>query len=328
MNLDKNIRWGILGCGKIAHKFAEDLSSIPNAKLYAVASRNLQKAQDFASIHEQTPIITFGSYEELCKDNAIDVIYIATPHVFHYENTLMCLNYKKAVLCEKPFAMNCAQVKEMIRMAKKHDVFLMEALWTYFLPHYTHVLNLIQSKKFGSVKSITADFGFDAPFDEDSRLFDKKLGGGSLLDVGIYPLFAALSILGYPKNISAEAKIGKTEVDETCTIQLDYGSGVTASLFSAITQKTDTTAVIELEKGTIHINSRFHEPSSITIIEGKQSKCITFDVTTNGYNFEAMHVQEMLIQNRTESTLMTFAKSKQLIRLLDTVREKIDLKYD
>jgi len=301
MNLDKNIRWGILGCGKIAHKFAEDLSSIPNAKLYAVASRNLQKAQDFASIHEQTPIITFGSYEELCKDNAIDVIYIATPHVFHYENTLMCLNYKKAVLCEKPFAMNCAQVKEMIRMAQKHDVFLMEALWTYF---------------------------FDAPFDEDSRLFDKKLGGGSLLDVGIYPLFAALSILGYPKNISAEAKIGKTEVDETCTIQLDYGNGVTASLFSAITQKTDTTAVIELEKGTIHINSRFHEPSSITIIEGKQSKCITFDVTTNGYNFEAMHVQEMLIQNRTESTLMTFAKSKQLIRLLDTVREKIDLKYD
>ncbi len=325
MNEERNIRWGILGCGKIAHKFAEDLCTISNASLHAVASRSLQKALEFGNIYK-TPI-AYGSYTELYEDDAIDVIYIATPHVFHYENTLMCLEHKKAVLCEKPFAMNQMQVKEMITVAKTNKVFLMEALWTYFLPHYRYVLNLIQSKELGEVKSLKADFGFSTTFDPNGRIFNKKLGGGSLLDVGIYPLFAALSILGYPEKTEAQATIGKTGVDETCTMQLQYNKGVTATLFSAITQKTDTEAIIEFENGTIQINSRFHEPSSISIIKDGESKLIEFDVPTNGYSFEAIHVQEMLLQGQTESTIMTFEKSLELIKLLDTVRDKIKLQY-
>ncbi|WP_109300617.1 Gfo/Idh/MocA family protein [Aquimarina sp. AU474] len=325
MNLNKNVNWGILGCGKIAHKFAEDLLTVPNATLYAVASRTEKKAQDFGNSYGVTN--NYGSYNQLTKDPNIDVIYIATPHVFHYENTLLCLNHKKAVLCEKPFAMNQEQVEEMIQTAIKNNVFLMEALWTYFLPHYKYVLDLIASKKFGAVKSLQADFGFAATFSPNERLFNKALGGGSLLDVGIYPLFAALSIIGYPEHITAKASFGKTQVDETCTVDLLYKNEVNASLHCAITKKTKTEAIIELENGTIHINSRFHEPSSITIITENESKLIEFEVKTNGYSYEAIHVQEMILKNRTESTIMTFEKSRQLIKLLDTVRAKIGLSY-
>ncbi|WP_024769130.1 Gfo/Idh/MocA family protein [Aquimarina macrocephali] len=326
MHLKRSIKWGIIGCGKIAHKFANDLKAVPNAILYAVASRDLKKAQDFGKKYQTSTC--YENYEALSIDPNIDVIYIATPHVFHYENTLMCLANKKAVLCEKPFAMNTAQVEEMITAAKKNNVFLMEALWTYFLPHYTYVLDVVTSNELGKVKMLKADFGFTTSFDPEGRVFNKKLGGGSLLDVGIYPLFAALSILGYPEEINAQATIGKTGVDEDCSIQLQYKNGATASLFSAVTKETDTTATLEFEKGTIIINSRFHEPSSITILKEGKSERIEFKVTTNGYNYEAIHVQEMLLQNHKESTVMSFEKSLQLINLLDTVREKIKLHYD
>ncbi|WP_062059342.1 Gfo/Idh/MocA family protein [Aquimarina longa] len=325
MNVEKTINWGILGCGKIAHKFAKDLEFVPNAKLYAVASRTIEKAKDFG--HNYHVSNCYGDYETLSKDPNIDVIYIATPHVFHYENTIMCLTHKKAVLCEKPFAMNANQVKEMIALAKKNNVFLMEALWTYFLPHYRYVIDIITSKKLGEVKTLKADFGFSMSFDPSSRVFNKSLGGGSLLDVGIYPLFTALSTLGYPDEIIATATLGKTGVDEDCTVALHYANGATASLYSAVIKETSTEAILELEKGTILINSRFQEPSSVTITKNGKSELIEFEVPTNGYNFEAIHVQEMLQQNRTESTIMSFEKSLQLITLLDTVRNQIGLHY-
>ncbi len=325
MTSKRIVKWGILGCGKIAHKFAEDLLTIPSAKLFAVASRNVNKARDFAAKYNIP--VSYDSYEALCKDLEIDIIYIATPHPLHHQNTMMCLRNNKAVLCEKPFAMNSNQVEEMISLAKKKNIFLMEALWTYFLPHYQYVLDKIKSKELGEVKSLKADFGFASAFNPDSRIFNKDLGGGSLLDVGIYPLFAALTILGYPEEIIAKATFGKTGVDETCTMQLLYKNNVTASLFSAITLKTDTRAIIELENGTITINSRFHEPSSITIEKNGKSDTITFKSNTNGYNFEAIHAQEMLSKNRIESTLMTFEKSRLLIQLLDAVRKEIGLQY-
>ncbi|TSE08803.1 Gfo/Idh/MocA family protein [Aquimarina algiphila] len=321
-----SIKWGIIGCGKIAHKFAEDLITIPNSVLHAVASRDLVKAKDFGKTYGA--FSCYGSYEELVLNPDVDVIYIATPHVFHFENTLMCLHHKKAVLCEKPFAMNIAQVTEMITVAKENQVFLMEALWTYFLPHYQYVLDLVKSKELGAIKSLKADFGFVSSFDPNGRMFNKKLGGGSLLDVGIYPLFAALSILGYPEEIDAKATFGETGVDDTCSMQLHYKDNVTASLFSAITQQTNTEAILEFEQGTISINSRFHEPSSVSITKNGTTKTIEFPGDTNGYSFEAIHVQEMLAQNRIESTVMTFEKSLQLIKLLDSVRNKIGLHYD
>ncbi|MHA7057149.1 Gfo/Idh/MocA family protein [Aquimarina sp. M1] len=317
--------WGIIGCGKIAHKFAEDLTTVPDAKVYAVASRNLKKAEDFGKMYNATQY--YGSYEEVAINPDVDIIYIATPHVFHFENTIMCLQQKKPVLCEKPFAMNISQVEEMIAIAKSNNTFLMEALWTYFLPHYNYVMQIIASNELGKIRNLKADFGFAGTYNPENRLFNKKLGGGSLLDVGIYPLFAALTLLGYPNKIEANASFSNNGIDENCSISLIYEENVKASLYCSITQKTNTEAIIELEEGTISINSRFHEPSSITITINGISTLYEFPVHTNGYSFEAIHVQEMLRLGNTESTIMTFSKSLEMIRLLDAVRDKINLTY-
>jgi len=321
----KTYKWGIIGPGKIAHKFAAGLTEVPGAELYAVASRSVAKAEEFAEEFNTTKF--YGSYEELVKDEAVDIIYIATPHVFHHEHTLLCLKNKKAVLCEKPFAMNKEQVNEMILTAKKKNIFLMEALWTYFLPHYQYVLELVKSEKFGKITGLEADFGFEAPYLPEKRLFNKDLGGGSLLDIGIYPVFAALTLLGKPDTISAKAEFRETGVDESCSIVFNYQNGVRAHLLSTIDKTTTTTATINFEKARLTINRRFHEPTSVTILHNNQEETISFDVNTNGYNFEAEHVQQMLAQARTESTVMSFEKSLELIGLLDEIREKIGLFY-
>ncbi len=318
-------RWGILGCGKIAHEFSQDLLKTEGGLLHAVGSRNLEKATQFKDTYQA--IKAYGTYEELAQDPDIDIVYIATPHMFHKEHTLLCLQYGKAVLCEKAFAMNGQEVEEMIAFAKAKNTFLMEALWTHFLPHYTFVLDLVHSKKLGDITHLEADFGFDAPYNASSRLYNKSLGGGSLLDVGIYPVFAALSLIGVPEAINATATIGPTGVDHNCTITLDYKNSVKAQLYSAINKNTSTTCHITLEKGKIHINSRFHEPTRVTVITDGNSQTHEFPVSVLGYHYEILHCQEMLSQNKTESPIMTFEKSRQLIHILDQIREKIGVHY-
>ena len=320
----KSYKWGIIGLGKIAHKFAEDLQKVEGAELYAVASRSLEKAEEFAEKFEVGK--RYGSYEELAQDPEVDVIYIATPHVFHYENSMLCIRNKKSVLCEKPMGVNEQQVQEMIAAAKQENVFLMEALWTHFLPHYKYVLNLVETQKFGKLKELTADFGFEAPFNTEKRLFNKELGGGSLLDIGIYPVFTALTLLGEPESINAKATIGDTGVDEDCEITFNYPNAK-ANLSSTIRKTTATEAQLIFEEAEVLIKSRFHEPTSIYIKEEGKEETRGFDVESIGYNFEATHVQEMLSENRTESTVMTFEKSIQLISLLDKIRKEIDLEY-
>lgn len=323
--MKKQINWGIVGLGKIAGKFAEGLTSAEDAKLYAVASRDREKAVTFAKIHNAP--VAYGSYEQLMKDEKVDVIYIATPHVFHHKLTLDCLNHGKAVLCEKPFSMNAAEADEMINLARSRKVFLMEALWTRFLPHFNFVLDSINSGELGKVKSINADFGFPGEFDKTKRLFNKSLGGGSLLDIGIYPVFLAYSILGKPVEIEARAKFTETGVDSECDITFKYASGVKADLFSTFSKKTSTTAAILLEKGKLILNSRFHEPTSVTIISEGKEETKDFGVITNGYNFEAAHVTKMLQQEKIESDIWSLEKTKDLMKLLDQIREKIGLVY-
>ncbi len=321
----KMFKWGILGAGKIAGKFAEDLKTVPGAELYAVASRDLAKAKEFSE--ENGFNKSYGNYEDLVKDDQVDIIYVATPHVFHFEHTILCLKNKKAVLCEKPFAMNISQVEEMIATAKENNVFLMEAMWTYFLPHYRYVLDLVKSKKYGVLIKLEADFGFTAPYLPEKRLYNKKLGGGSLMDIGIYPVFAALSLMGLPDKISANAKMCSTGVDENCAITFEYEGGKVAALSSTIVETTPTTAKLQFEKAVVHLRSRFHEPTSVLIIREGKEKEVTFEVKTRGYNYEAIHVQKMIEEGRIESTVMTFNKSRQLIRLLDSIREEIGLVY-
>lgn len=322
---DKVINWGIIGCGNIANKFAKDLFTVENATLYAVASRTQEKADAFAL--EYSAKKAYASYEALAKDKNIDAVYIATPHALHKENTLLCLEHGIAVLCEKPFAMNSNEVNEMITKAKEKNVLLMEALWTYFLPHYQYVLDLVKTETYGKILKLEADFGFYRAFNNNARLFNKNLGGGSLLDIGIYPIFSALSTLGMPKNIKADATYFENGADSSCRMTFNYENGATALLKSTLVEDTPTEASFYCEKGTIKINSMFHAPSTVTITSNGKNVTKDFGYNTIGYNYETIHFNELLRQGKTESDVMTFDFSKNLIKLLDDVRSIINLHY-
>lgn len=322
----KHIKWGIIGLGKIAHKFALDLKTVSHCELYAVASRSQKKADDFAILYQAKK--TYQSYSDLAEDPDIDAVYIATPHAFHKEHSLLCLNKGIAVLCEKPFAMNLDEVSEMISVAKAKKALLMEALWTAFLPHFQHALKLLKDKELGDITSLEADFGFSRPFDDDSRLFKKSLGGGSLLDIGIYPIFAALYVLGTPNTIEAQATFFNNGADSSCSMVFNYNNGLKAHLKSTLLEETPTEAQIHCEQGTLILNKRFHQPSSISITSHKNINTINFPTESLGYNYEIEHFNQLLRDGKTESDIMTFKISEQLIRTLDDVRKIINLKYD
>ncbi|MCG9971779.1 Gfo/Idh/MocA family protein [Christiangramia crocea] len=323
--MKKQINWGIIGLGKIANKFATALASVENTKLYAVASRDREKAVVFSEMHNAE--VSYGVYKQLMEDEKVDVIYIATPHSLHYDLTMECIKNGKAVLCEKPFAMNIEEAREMVSLARSKKVFLMEALWTMFLPHYQYLLDIIRSGEYGKVRSIKADFGFEAEFDRNKRMFNKSLGGGSLLDIGIYPIFLAYTILGKPERIEASAEFAETGVDAECEMKFLYPEGVQANLHSSFRKKTPTIAEIELEKAVINLHSRFHEPTLVSIIAKGNEKTKDFEVETNGYNFEAAHVNEMLLEGKMESNKWSLDNTLDLMGLLDEVRQEIGLEY-
>jgi predicted dehydrogenase len=321
----KTIKWGIIGLGNIAHKFAQDLLTVEGCELFAVASRSQEKADEFAFQYKASK--AYNSYEALANDPNIDAVYIATPHVLHKENTILCLKNGIAVLCEKPFAMDATEVYEMIECAKSNNTLLMEALWTYFLPHYQYVLKLIQNKTYGNVLNLYADFGFYRAFDDSKRLFRKSLGGGSLLDIGIYPIFAALSMMGKPKKIEAKATFFENGADSSCDMAFYYPNNVTANLNSSLLEDLSTEAIIYCEEGSILIHKQFHTPTTVTITTNGSSETLNFKCDEFGYNYEIAHFNQLLRYGKTESDIMTFEFSKLLIKTLDDVRKVIGLDY-
>ena len=322
---NKKIRWGILGLGKIAHKFVQDLLTIEDAELYAVASRTQEKADEFADKYSATK--AYASYEDLANDPNVDAVYIATPHVFHKENAMLCLKKGIAVLCEKPFAMNADEVEEMIACAKENNTLLMEALWTCFLPHYQYVLDIVKSEKYGKVLKFEADFGFVIPQDKTSRTYSKSLGGGSLLDIGIYPIFAALSNFGMPNTIEAHGTFFENKTDSSCNMVFHYDNH-DAHLESTFVANTPVEAIFTCEKATIKINRMFHIPTTVSITVDGKDEVKDFSCNTIGYNFEAIHFNQLIRDGKKESDIMTFDFSRNLIKLLDDVSKIIGLKYE
>lgn len=327
MNIPNPIRWGILACGKIAEKFADDLvAHVPDAVVYAVASRDLMKAQIFGQKYEATKI--FNSYQDLVNCPEVDVIYIASPHALHYEHTLLCLNAGKAVLCEKAFAINATMVKEMMTKSKEKNLFLMEAIWTRFHPAIAQTLEIIQSGQIGDIVHIVADFGFKAVYDEEARLFNPSLTGGSLYDIGIYPLFISKLILGNPKEMKAVATFAPTGVDVNTAISLNYENGATASLFSTLNAQTDTTCTIYGSKGKLFLHGRFHETKGITLtITGEEPQVFETERLGHGYSYEAQEVQRCLKLGKTESDKLPLQFSLELMELLCEIRQQIGLVY-
>ena len=323
----KKYNWAIIGLGKIAHKFVQDLLLTEQGNLYAVASRSQEKADTFAQKYKVEK--AFGSYQEMMLDKNIDIVYIATPHVFHCENTLMCLDAGFHVLCEKAFGMNKNEVQSMADKAKEKNLFLMEALWTRFIPSTEKVLEMIVNDVIGDVRLVKADFGFKANFDVNGRLFNKKLGGGSLLDIGIYPVFLSLLTLGKPKNIQAFAQMTSTDVDSTCAMFFEYENGSRAILDSTLESATSIDGWIHGTKSTIKMNSRFHHSERLEIIDLNLNTTETLDIpyVGNGYYHEALEVMECLDNGQTESKKMPLSFSLDLIQTLDEIRETIGLEY-
>ncbi len=322
----RTYNWAILGLGNIARKFAQDLALVPHARLHAVASRSLAKAQAFAADFGGPHAV--GSYEDLLAVPGIDVVYIATPHSEHCAHTLLCLRAGLPVLCEKAFALNSSQAQEMIEAARQRPVFLMEAFWTRFFPAVTHALDLVRAGVIGEVKHLAADFGFAAPYEPTGRLFNPALAGGSLLDIGVYPLFISQLFLGAPAAVRAVATPAGTGVDLNCAVVLAYASGATASVFSTLAATTDNQCILYGTKGQLRLTGRFHAPNGVAVqLLGQEAQPTPCAKEGYGYHYEAAHVQQCLSQGLLESPLLPLAFSQELMRVLDAVRQQIGLRY-
>jgi predicted dehydrogenase len=326
MSTQMIFRWGILGCGKIAGKFAGDLKHSEGGKLVACASRDYSKAQLFALQHDIP--LCFGDYESMLQSDEVDIVYIATPHNMHVAHTLLCTQYTKHVLCEKPLGVNRHQVMDMTTAAKENGVFLMEALWTAFLPAIKEVKHEIEKGIIGDVRHIRADFGFKAVYNPESRLFNPSLAGGSLLDIGIYPIFIAMWLLGMPVEVEASIHKALTGVDDECTMLLTFEEGRTASLHCTVSCDTATTCEITGTEGSIVIPFRFHEQERFTVLrKGVEDAVYQTGITGKGYFHEIEHVHKCLSLGLTESPVMSHGFSLSLIEVMDTIRKKAGIVY-
>ena len=315
-----------MGCGGIATKFAKGLQLVPNAKLFSVGSRSTTKALEFASNFNANK--AYGSYEELAVDPNVDIIYIATPHVYHCENTLLCLEHNKAVLCEKPFAINEKEVLRMVSKAREKQLFLMEAIWTRFFPIIEKTLEIIQSGKIGEVVHVRSDFGYKAAYDLKSRLFSPDLGGGSLLDIGIYPVFLSMLLLGEPDEISAEAALTSENIDETMAFTFKYPGNKIAQMFSTFSSNTEIEAHIYGTKGRIRIHRMWFMSRSLTItMLNDEQETITIDHPGDGYHYEAAEVNKCMQLGMLEHPKLSLDFSIKLIRILDNLRKLCSIKY-
>ncbi|HHH54723.1 MAG TPA: Gfo/Idh/MocA family oxidoreductase [Bacteroidetes bacterium] len=322
--MDRKIKWGIIGLGKIANKFAEDLLLSDNSILYGVASRSLEKAKEFGNKYKAVKY--FDSYEALASDSEIDVVYIATPHTLHFENTMLCLRNGKNVLCEKPMGINLEEVTTMVKEARDRNLFLMEAMWTRFIPSINKMLELIKAGLIGGIVYIKADFGFKGDNNLESRVYSKALGGGSLLDIGIYPVYLSMLLQGSPEEIKAMARWTDTGVDSFCAMLFDHKNSSKSILESTIEADTPTEAYIFGTKGTIRIHSRFHHPEKLTLIR-EEEEVYNLKIKGNGYFYEIEEVENCLFYGKKESDKHSLEDSLKLMEVIDRIKEKIGLCY-
>ena len=318
--------WAILGAGNIARKFAADLRLLPNARLYAVGSRSNERAARFAT--ELGIPHSYGSYTTLAGDPDIDIVYIAARHPGHYPCSLLCLDHGKHVLCEKPVAINGAQFEKMSFRARERGLFFMEALWTRFIPSFIKFRELVNEGKIGVVRIIEADFCLNIPFNPESRIYQPSLGGGSLLDIGIYPVFCALELGSAITGVSASATLSRDDIDTFCSINFTHEQGERSLLCSTIAAPGRNEALIHGSNGMLRLNRWWHTPTSLDFIPPDGDiEHFFFEEPGNGYQYEAAEVMRCLDAGKTESDLWPVEKSRRLIGLLDTIRAQAGIRY-
>lgn len=323
---DKLCNWGVIAPGGIAAKFSQALNGVDGANCHSVASRNIDRANKFATRHGFTNV--HQSYADLASDPEVDAIYIASPHNMHAEQSIMCLNAGKAVLCEKPLTVNRQEAETVLRSAADNNVFYMEAVWTRFLPIYSDIRNWISEGRIGKIQMIDASFGFSMNYHPEHRINNLELAGGALLDLGIYPItFADWVMDSSPATISSMAEIGSTGVDEKNAIQLQYTDGEIATLRSSSTTMLANDAWIYGDKGHIKVPLFWSAESAVlTEANGKETKLVRPHVI-NGYEGEIIEVHRCLANGLKESPKMSQDKSLRVMGIMDEVRRQINLVY-
>ena len=320
------IRWGILGTGGIAHKFAQALEFIPDAELAAVGSRALSSAEAFAK--EFDVPCAHGSYQALVEDPDVDVVYVATVNSWHHKNCLDALRAGKPVLCEKPFMVNSEEAEEVVSLAREKQLFLMEALWTRFIPAFEQARQMWESGVIGDVRVVMSELCFTIDRIPPSHPFNSELAGGSMLDMGAYPIMLAYMLFGEPDTIASLAHIGETGVDEQTGMLFGYRGGQHALGYSSFNVQSPIEATVVGTKGYIRLHTPFFCPPGFTLhLNGMDSEVFNIPYEGNGWNYEAVEVMQCLRSGKLESDMVPHQETLALMRIMDRIRAQIGLKY-
>lgn len=324
------IRWGILGAGGIASAFATAVTQRTNSTIAAVGSRDAARAQEFAAKNlgdRASEAAIYGSYEDLVADASIDAIYVATPHSHHREHALLAINAGKHVLVEKAFTRNLGEAQDIIDAAKARGVFVMEAMWTRFLPHIAAVHDLINRGEIGEILTLTADHGQYFAYDPEFRLYNPALAGGAMLDLGVYPVSFAHDFLGVPQSITSRSELTQDAVDGQVAMIFEYPGKAQALLHTTLWSRTPTTASIMGTKGRIDIAGNFYSPTSFEVImySGEVSHYERDDIL--GFEFEAAELARCVAAGLTESPLMTWQNTLDVMATMDQVRQQAAVVY-
>ncbi|HEX6248720.1 MAG TPA: Gfo/Idh/MocA family oxidoreductase [Nocardioidaceae bacterium] len=330
---DRPVRWGIIATGKIARSFARDLALLPDAELAAVAARRHASAEEFVAAHG-TPGTTraYGSYAELVADPQVDVVYVASPHALHHEHAMLALDAGKPVLCEKALTMNAREAEHLVAVARGRNLFFMEAMWMRCNPVVRRVRQLAERGDLGRIQQVRADLGFLVEAPETDRLLAPELGGGALLDMGVYVLTFAHLFLGDPEKVEAVAELSPSGVDLNLSVSLGWESGAVASLSATMTAWSPRNASIATDLGRVDLYDGFHHPTEAHWTHGAsggagETHVIHEDVLGSGLAHEAAEVMRCLRNGEVESPLVPHADSLAIMRLMDRVRERIGLRY-
>ena len=323
--MNDTVRWGILGTGRIARDFAEALQATPGATLAAVASRSQQSADAFGDAY-RVPL-RLASYAALADSPDVDLVYIGTPHALHAENVLAMLAGGKGVLCEKPFTLNRAQAEPAVALARTRGLFLMEAMWSRFLPGLREARRLVASGALGEVSQASADFGFVAGGGPEGRLFNPELGGGALLDLGIYPLSLTAWLLGPVEAVQAQAELGPTGVDLQTVFLLRHAGGALSTCACTLKARTPGHLTVSGTRGHLRLDTPFHRPPTLTLTTEEGVRVIDTPYLGNGYVHEAIEAQRCWRAGLVESPDMTHAETLHIMGVLDTIRGQVGVRY-
>lgn len=323
---ERPLRWGILGSGLIAGIQTQDL--LDNGfTVQAVGSRTKETSEAFGAKYGIPT--AHGSYEELVADPHVDIVYIATPHVFHHANALLALNAGKHVLVEKPFTLNATEAEELVAAAEANRLVVLEAMWTRFLPHMIRLREMLRAGELGQVRKIIAHHNQNLPTDPAHRLNDPALGGGALLDLGIYPVSFAFDILGAPEKVLASATMTPTGVDQQTSVIFEYGQGQQAILDCALDTAGSNSASILGTKGWVDIDSVWYTATSFTRYDAAGNVVERFQepVTSRGMQFQASELERLVRAGATAGEVLPPNETVAVMAAMDEIRRQIGLSY-